>query len=182
MLATGVRIGEALGVCWPEVDLDAGTVAVDHNVIRVKGRGLVRKSTKTVAGERTLALPSWALDMLRKRQAGADDPYGPVFPDSLGGLRDPSNTRRDLRNARGSAGFAWVTSHVFRKTAATILDEAGLSARAVADQLGHSRPSMTQDVYMGRKVASPAAAQALEGALDVQSPGLRGVKGVDDLE
>ena len=45
----------------------------------------------------------------------------------------------------------WITSHAFRKTAATILDEAALSARLVEDQLGHCRPSMTQDVYMGRR-------------------------------
>jgi integrase len=182
MLATGVRIGETLGVFWSDVDLEAGTVAVDHTVIRVKGRGLVRKSTKTEAGERTLALPSWAVAMLRARRLASDEPDGPVFPDSLGGLRDPANTRRDLRNARGSAGFAWVTSHVFRKTAATILDEAGLSARAVADQLGHSRPSMTQDVYMGRKVASQAAADALEAVFDEESAGFVRVKGVGDLD
>ena len=48
-----------------------------------------------------------------------------------------------VRTARGTAGFTWVTSHVFRKTCATILDEAGLSARAVADQLGHARPLPT---------------------------------------
>jgi integrase len=166
MLATGVRIGETLGVFWSEFDPDAGTVAVNHNVIRVKGRGLIRKSTKTEAGERTLALPSWAVAMLRERQPDSGEPDGPIFPDSLGGLRDPSNTSRDLREARDAAGFGWVTSHVFRKTAATILDEAGLSARAVADQLGHSRPSMTQDVYMGRKVASRAAAGALEGVFE----------------
>jgi integrase len=86
----------------------------------------------------------------------------PAFPDSLGGLRDPSNTRRSLRDARGSAGFAWVTSHAFRKTAATVLDEAGLSARVIADQLGHARPSMTQDRYMGRGSVTPATAAALE--------------------
>ncbi len=60
----------------------------------------------------------------------------------------------------------WVTSHVFRKMAATILDEAGLSARVIADQLGHSRPSMTQDVYMGRKAPTHDAADALEDLLD----------------
>jgi len=63
-----------------------------------------------------------------------------------------------------------------------MLDEAGLSARAVADQLGHSRPSMTQDVYMGRKIANPAAAQALEHAFDVESDRSVGVKGGDDLD
>jgi integrase len=35
----------------------------------------------------------------------------------------------------------------------------------VADQLGHSRPSMTQDVYMGRRAVDSQAALALEAAL-----------------
>jgi integrase len=165
MMATGVRIGEALGLFWSDVDLDTRTVAVDYTVVRVKGVGLIRKSTKTEAGERTLPLPSWAVAMLRRRLDATDDADGPVFPDSLGGLRDPSNTLRALRDARGGDEFAWVTSHVFRKTAATILDEAGLTARVVADQLGHSRPSMTQDVYLGRKVVNRLTAEALEAAL-----------------
>lgn len=44
-------------------------------------------------------------------------------------------------------------------------DDAALSARLVADQLGHARPSMTQDVYMGRRAVGSQAAQALEAAL-----------------
>ncbi len=42
--------------------------------------------------------------------------------------------------------WSWVTSHVFRKTVATRLDEAGFTPRQVADQLGHANPSMTLDV------------------------------------
>jgi integrase len=117
MLATGLRIGEALAVTWSDVDLDAGTVEVDWKLQRIKGEGLRRVQRLT---------------------------------------------SRDLREARDAAGFGWVTSHVFRKTCATILDEAGLSARDVADQLGHAMPSMTQDVYMGRKIANLRAAAALE--------------------
>ncbi|WP_349253351.1 tyrosine-type recombinase/integrase [Saccharopolyspora erythraea] len=165
MLATGVRIGEALAVYWEDVDFENGTVSVDHTVVRVKGKGLIRKSTKSEHGDRTIPLTSWALDMLKRRYAAADSPDEPAFPDSLGGLRDPSNVRRVLRETRGSEGFAWVTSHVFRKTAATILDEAGLTARLIADLLGHSRPSLTQDVYMERAVVSPTTAVALEEAL-----------------
>jgi integrase len=86
----------------------------------------------------------------------------PVFASSLGGLRDPKNTRRDVRRALDRADFCWVTSHSFRKRTATILDQAGLSARVIADQLGHARPSMTQDVYMGRKFVDGRAAEALE--------------------
>ncbi|WP_084477502.1 tyrosine-type recombinase/integrase [Actinokineospora enzanensis] len=63
------------------------------------------------------------------------------------------------------AGFEWVTFRTFRKTVATLLDEAGLTARQVADLLGHARPSMTQDMYMGRGGPSRAAADTLDGVL-----------------
>jgi hypothetical protein len=36
-----------------------------------------------------------------------------------------------------------------------------LSARQIADHLGRARPSMTQDVYMGRNVTSSHAAEVL---------------------
>jgi integrase len=62
--------------------------------------------------------------------------------------------------------LAWITSHAFRKTTATILEDAGQSARQIADQLGHARPSLIQDVYMGRRAKNPAAAAALEAALN----------------
>lgn len=137
---------------------------IDHTIVRLTGVGLVRKSTKTAAGERTLLLPAATLAMLRRRLADADDPAGPVFPDSAGGWRDPSNTRRMFRQVRAGEAFGWVTTHVFRKTAATILDEAGLSARVIADQLGHSRPSLTQDVYMARKLPGRAAVDAFDRA------------------
>lgn len=163
MLATGLRIGEAAAVTWDAVDLDAGVVEVRGTVIRVRGSGLQLKSSpKTRAGFRTLALPTWARDMLRRRVDGPPQEGEPVFPAPLGGLRDPSNTQADLRQALTSAGFEWVTSHLFRKTVATLMDEAGLSARAAADQLGHAAPSMTQDVYYGRKVATTGAAAVLQ--------------------
>ncbi len=89
--------------------------------------------------------------MLRRRFISGARLDQPLFPDVLGGFRDPANVRRELREARGEETLSWITSHTFRKTAATILDRAALSARLVADQLGHARHSMTQDVYMGRR-------------------------------
>ncbi|MGH3424606.1 MAG: tyrosine-type recombinase/integrase [Nocardioidaceae bacterium] len=165
MLATGVRIGEALAVMWSQVNFERGSVQITSTLVRVKGEGLLRKGTKSRAGERTLALPPSTVEVLRRRFMSGARLDQPVFPDMLGGFRDPANVRRDLREARGQEALAWITSHTFRKTAATILDEAALSARLVADQLGHSRPSMTQDVYMGRRAVDSQAALALEAAL-----------------
>src|SRR5664280_1635983 len=165
MLATGLRIGEASAVTWAAVDLDAERVEIRGTVVRLKGQGLVlMPTTKTTAGMRMLALPSWCVQMLRAREARRSAPSidDPVFPARKGGLRDPSNTQADLRDSLAWCGLPWVTSHVFRKTTATLLDNAGLSARAIAHQLGHAQPSLTQNVYMGRKIASPEAAHALE--------------------
>ena len=247
LLGTGARIGEALGLLWSDVDLSNGEIEIRHQVIRVKGQGLVLVATKSAAGERTLRLPRWCAEMLKLRSALGHHRDEPVFGDALGGLRDPNNVRRDLRRARAPRGskarqelgavlaaarragklsrpdvaralqwprsrielveagrvkvdvetvalladlygvkvkartalmrqaeeatrpedgdaLAWITSHTFRKTTATILDDAGQSARQIADQLGHARPSMTQDVYMGRRAKNPGAAAALDWA------------------
>jgi hypothetical protein len=51
-----------------------------------------------------------------------------------------------------------------------MLDQAGLSAPAIADKFGHANPSLTQDGYLGRKVASADVAVAL-AALRPTVPG-----------
>src|SRR3954447_22327217 len=105
--------------------------------------------------------------LLERRLATVpDDADAPViFLSPQGRLRDPNNTSGDLRQAFDRAGYPWVTSHTFRRTVATRLDGAGLSARQIADHLGHSRPSLTQDVYLGRGTANPQAAAALQRSL-----------------
>lgn len=72
------------------------------------------------------------------------------------------NTQADLRVIFDRAGYPGITSHTFRRTVATLMDDAGLSARAAADQLGHAKVSMTQDSYFGRKLAATGAAGVLE--------------------
>jgi integrase len=63
------------------------------------------------------------------------------------------------------AGLPLADRPRLRQTAAAILDEQRFSAREIADVLGHSRPSLTQDVYMHRGAANPAAGAALNEAL-----------------
>ena len=158
MLGTGCRIGEATALYTSEVDLDAGTVEVLATMTDY-GR---QEEPKTSAGHRVIAVPPHVVALLRRR---IEDPriYTDVacFPSPLGKLRDTSNTSAHLRRAFDRAGFEWVHSHTFRKTVATRLDEASLSAREIADHLGHKQVSMTTDVYMGRKVASQRPAEAL---------------------
>lgn len=162
LMASGARLGEICGLVWDAVDLDAGTIEIRSTVVRVKGQGLINKPRpKTKAGHRLLLLPAWAVAMLRARQTG-QAPTGVVFPAPMGGLRDPSNTQADIRDAVAEAGFPGLTSHLFgRKSVATLLDEDGHSPRQIADVLGHENPSMTLSTYLGRKVSNPGAAESL---------------------
>lgn len=163
-VGTGLRISESLALQWADVDLEAGTIAVHANVVRVKGAGLVRQPhTKTDAGERTIVVPRRVIDMLVRRRVSSQTDL--VFPSMLGKLRDPNNTLADWREFRDAVGAAGTTPHSFRKYVATTLDKAGLSAREIAEYLGHKRPSLTQDVYMSRKVGGEEAARALSAAL-----------------
>ena len=109
---------------------------------------------------RTIRPPSWLIDTLRRRHADSHGPW--VFPSTAGTLRDPDNTRKQLRQVLANTEWKGLHPHAFRHLVATRLDAAGLSAREIADYLGHEKVSMTQDVYMSRRVAGVAATAALD--------------------
>lgn len=168
MLGTGVRVGEATALRWDRVDLRTGTARIEATLVRkaggkANGGGMeVQERTKTTAGKRVVHLPPWLVKRLRERQVREPANDGNVvFASPRGMVRDQSNTSTAIRRVLDGAGLEWATSHTFRRTAATLLDQSGMSARAVATALGHSQPSMTQDVYMAADFTDARAAQHL---------------------
>jgi integrase len=163
MAGTGARLGEACALRWSSLDLADGVARVGPVVVRIKGEGLrINEAGKTASSERAVKLPSWLVARLLERQVSAvGNEWDVVFPSPLGRLRDPSNTGHHVRDLFSDAGHPWATGHTFRKTVATLLDDAGVSARQIATQLGHSRPSMTTDVYMSRTGITEQAAVVL---------------------
>ena len=173
MLGTGCRIGEAIALRAGAIDLDARTVTVAANLVRVRGEGLTRHDGKTFAARRVLPLPAFLVALLEERGLENADPETIVFPNSKSGWRDPHNTGARIRDALRRAGYGWASSHVFRKTAITVLDRAGLSARAIAGHSGHSRPSITLDVYMDKRAEGRQAADALDDAMGSMRPDIK---------
>lgn len=200
LAATGVRQAEALGVRWCDIDFEAGTVTIRHQVTRrsVRGRprhrvsgdggGLLLKAPKSEAGVRVFRLPTWALRMLELRRLTAGEPRiwptvgilqpdgsiteeqltadtAMVFPSTRFGTfgpRDPHNVHRQVKEAFAFAGLD-ITCHKFRKTVATAMDQAGLEAKEVAEQLGHADERVTKEHYIARKLrVASAAAEVLE--------------------
>jgi integrase len=151
-MATGMRVSELLALRWEDYDADAGTLAVSGKVARANGQGLCRfAEPKSEAGLRTNPLPRFAIEVLDARRSR---PFmgqqQTIFASTAGSLRDPNNFAKQWRAARDELGVPEVTTHSFRKTMATLIDDEGMSARVGADQLGHSNVSMTQDRYMTR--------------------------------
>lgn len=183
-LGTGERTGEALGARWEWFDARARTLWMGGNVIHPRGRGQILNAGKTSTAQRPIPLPRWCADMLLERQWRLGSPVdGPIFPSRTGTMRSPANVRRSWRAFVGRVAdstrpvdYTWVTFKTLRKTVITLLDEAGLTARQIADVVGHSHVSMTQDTYMARKITSRKSAQALEDVVGKPS-----VDGVDTV-
>jgi integrase len=167
LIATGLRRSELLALRWTDFDETTATLTVAGKVVRVAGEGLQRiDDTKSDAGRRTIPLPRFAVDVLRERRT---HPYlsglPVIFPSTAGTLRDPNNLGKQWRKVRDELGMPGVTTHSFRKTVATLIDEDGLSARVGADHLGHAKVSMTQDRYMSRGRVHNEVAALLDRAI-----------------
>jgi len=70
-LGIGLRQGEILGLRWPDVDLDGGTLTVRHALARIEGE-LVLVEPKSATSRRVVPLPTLVRDALlahRRRQA-----------------------------------------------------------------------------------------------------------------
>jgi integrase len=163
MLATGVRLGELLALSGEDIDPTKRTVSIGCHLVRVTGVGLVRVPNRKGNGRGLLLrVPQWSVSMLRRRKSAVGS--GPLFATGNGTWLDPSNVIHRIREGFADCGYEWVTSHVFRKTVAAVLDEADLPLTAIADQLGNT-PGVTETHYRPPKVTNDASAAALEGMI-----------------
>lgn len=166
IVASGWRVGEACTLEASSIDFSSSTAEVVASNVRVKGRGIIRQAVpKTDAAWRVTPLPGPTMDLLRRRYERLKVDTALLFPTAALTLRDPSNTQRELRDVRNSLGYPKLSTHSFRKTAATMLDRAGMSATEIAAFLGHANPSMTQDVYMNTLKGSTRAGAVMQDQL-----------------
>jgi integrase len=176
MLTTGMRPGEAAGLCWDAVDLDAGVLHVWRAVRRERGRVRLVEYVKTESSYRTVGLTPSAVDVLRaQRRAVAElklaarvwakDDREIVFPTATGMPWDPSNVREELTRICAEAGLWRVRPHELRHSTASILNARGVALEDIADLLGHRDVTMLARVYRHRIRPSADAAVEVFGSM-----------------
>jgi integrase len=153
-LALGLRQGEALGLRWPDVDLDTGAISVRHALARVKGQGLVLGPLKTDKAERTIIAPAPLLAALKEHRAAQNAERlaagtwwvdtGHVFAETDGRPIDPKHDWAGWRDLLAKAGVPHVKLHSARHTAATMLLALGVPIEVASEMLGHSRLEITR--------------------------------------
>jgi integrase len=166
MLATGCRIGEILALRWQDVNLESEppTLTVTGTIKSEPGRGTFRKPhPKSDASVRTVALPAFAVTVLRRRREDAALPNQAqaIFATRNGTWHQVSNIERRWREVRKDTGFEWVTSHTFRKTVATLISER-VDSETASQQLGHSSSSITKEFYISKPAVTADVTHVLD--------------------
>jgi integrase len=153
---TGLRLGEALGLKWDDVDLAERRLVVRRTLQRYPGRGLVFAPPKTEKSRRTIHLSEAARQSLLRhcqsepdRRARAEDwmKSGLVFTSLRGGPVESGEINRALTRALQAAGLPHIRVHDLRHTVASILLERAVHPKIVQELLGHSTIRLTLDTY-----------------------------------
>jgi integrase len=145
---TGLRVSEALGLVWGDIDLSEGTILVQAQLSRTAKIGQARRvPTKTdetrtvnIGGALVAHLKTLKTEAFAQGRAGAEDfvfttaDGGPLAYRNVWGAFDVAATKAGLN----TEGQRKLRPHDLRRTAASILINAGLPAPFVAAQLGHT--------------------------------------------
>ncbi len=160
-LMAGLRQGEALGLKWSDIDLDAGTLRVNRQLQRVRRDG--EKSGRLVfsepknASRRTVGLPQRAVEALRshrKRQleeklkAPDYEDSGLVFATGKGTALDAQNiVNRHFKPLLKQAGLPPIRFHDLRHSCLSLLAQRGEPIRDLQALAGHASAAFTLQRY-----------------------------------
>lgn len=177
MVGTGLRVGEAVGLRWDDVDFDNNTISVNHTLIyynHAKGGCYFGINTpKTRAGERTIPMIESVREAILQekeyqREAGikctarVDGFIDFIFVNRFGNTQHQGTLNKALRRiirdcnqeildkAKDKDNVILLPNfscHTLRHTFTTRLCESGINIKVIQSVLGHSDVSTTLDIY-----------------------------------
>ena len=130
LLATGLRIGEALALSPSDIKND--TVTVNKDIVFINGKAIIQPP-KSKAAFRTVPVPH---DICEKLPKSGERIFTANY----------NSIHLSIQRTAKKLGFQ-VSPHILRHTYATRLEEAGIPPKIKQYLMGHSSLRMTEDVY-----------------------------------
>ncbi|HEL1629473.1 TPA: site-specific integrase [Streptococcus suis] len=150
LLATGCRINEALALSWSDIDLENATISITKTLNHL---GQIN-SPKSKASYRDIDIDQATITMLKAYQLrqiqeawklGRTETV--VFSDFIHDYPSNKTLGTRLKTRFKRAGVPNIGFHGFRHTHASLLLNSGIPYKELQHRLGHSRISMTMDIY-----------------------------------
>ena len=177
MLWTGMRVGEITGLRWCDIDLEEGSINVNHTLVYFDKRAEERctfaiNTTKTKAGERSIPMlpkvkEAFLMEKEYQRECGVKsesvvDGYRAfIFVNRFGNVQHQGTLNKALRRIIRDCNFEILdknkqndviilpkfSNHSLRHTFTTRMCEAGVNIKAMQEILGHADAETTMDIY-----------------------------------
>ena len=177
MLWTGMRVGEITGLRWCDIDLEEGSINVNHTLVYFDKRAEERctfaiNTTKTKAGERSIPMlpkvkEAFLMEKEYQRECGVKsesvvDGYRDfIFVNRFGNVQHQGTLNKALRRIIRDCNFEILdknkqndviilpkfSNHSLRHTFTTRMCEAGVNIKALQEILGPADAEPTLDLY-----------------------------------
>lgn len=155
MLTMGLRLGEALGLRWQDIDFKNNTISINQTLIYTKDIGISFKEPKTKSSIRTISAPPELMNKLKKQKIRHNEfrlanileyedivclntNLFPFIPSALGLAWKRFTDRNNIRHIR---------LHDLRHTHATLLVLSGCDFKTISNRLGHTDIKITLNRY-----------------------------------
>lgn len=156
LATTGMRRGEAVGLCWSQVDLANCAVSVRQSMLSVRYKVIVDEP-KTTRSSRTIAVDPITVAVLRHVQQRQDaqrqlrgsawHPGDYVFTREDGSPWHPEYVSKRFAVLVKRAGLPRIRLHDLRHTHASLALRGGVHLKVMQERLGHSSISVTANMY-----------------------------------
>jgi integrase len=156
-LTTGMRKGEILGLMWTDVDWEKSILRIERQLQPVSYEGGALVPTKTRSGRRHIMVGKGALALLKEHRERQEmqkavagnrwQEHGMIFTTSIGTYIDQTKVSRAFKRILREAGLPDIRFHDLRHTSISILLDNGTPVNTVQSRAGHSKASVTTDIY-----------------------------------
>lgn len=152
----GLRCGEALGLCWENVNFEDNTITIKNNLQYVKNEFIMR-TTKTQSSVRSISLPVTIMNLLKAEKLRQNKlkiqglmlkkEYDTVCISQNTNYYNPRAFRESYKKFINDIGLEYKKPHALRHAHVSMLIASGIDVKTISARVGHSNIDITLEIY-----------------------------------